>query len=145
MSLILERFLDARATFALDCRYWEYSDVTSGESNITILSFELSPGTMLATTRAGAMTGMVAVRFSTIVDVIRLSPGLPVGNLMLFPPSSTSARRKVCWRREAAMSSLLQPGVSAASPRMHGSVSRREKKRVAFMVMSFMAGRGLFL
>jgi hypothetical protein len=145
MSLILERFLDARATFALDCRYWEYSEVTSGESNITILSVELSPGTMLATTRAGAMTGIVAVRFSTIVDVILLSPGLPDGNLMLFPPSLTSARRKACWRREAATSSPLQPEVSAAPPRMHGSARMRIERRVAFIVISFRAGKCLFL
>jgi hypothetical protein len=88
---------------------------------------------------------MVAVRFSTIADVIRLSPGLPDGNLILVPPSFTSARREVCWWREAAMSSPLQPHMSAAPARMHGRVCIRVKRRVAFMVMSFKAGKGLFL
>jgi hypothetical protein len=100
---------------------------------------------MLATTRAGATTGIVAVRFSTLVEVIRLSPGLPDGNLMLFPPSPTSARRKACWWQEAAVSSPLHPEVSAPPPRMHGSVSMRKKKRVAFIVISFRAGKCLFL
>ena len=99
---------------------------------------------MLATTRAGAMTGIVAVRFSTIVDLIRPSPGLPDGNSMLVPPSLTSARRRACWRREAAASSPLQPDVSAAPPRMHGSVRMRIERRVAFIVMSSKAGKCLF-